>query len=84
MSGFLRRGWVCAFGGARVTIRHRVRFDYTGVMGSAKRLPPEHPPWLVSGIPTHRTVDQRWFHSLEEAMIWAQGELSLRTTRELM
>lgn len=79
----MRRGWCCVLDG-RVTIRHRVRFDYTGVKGSAKRLPPDHPPWLVSGLPTHRGKDQRWFNSLEEAMTWAQGEIDMKTTRELL
>ena len=79
-NGFFRRGWVCVLDG-RVTIRHRVRFDYTGVKGSASRLPPDHPPWLVTGVIGHK---ERWFSSLEEAMVWAQGELSMRETKELL
>ena len=80
-AGFLRRGWVCSFGS--VTIRHRLRFDYTGTKGSASRLPPEHPPWLVSGLPTHRGKDQKWFATAEEALCWAQGEISMRETAKL-
>ena len=81
MSGFLRRGWVFAFEG--VTIRHRLRFDYTGTKGSASRLPPEHPPWLVSGIPDHRAQNQKWFRTAEEALEWAQGEMLMRETKGL-
>ncbi|MDZ4342143.1 MAG: hypothetical protein U1E51_06850 [Candidatus Binatia bacterium] len=64
-------------------IRHRVRFDYTGRKGSASPLPKGHPPWLVSGIPTHLGKDQRWFYSLEAALVWAQGEMAMKTTRSL-
>ena len=82
MNGFLRRGWVCSFG--TVTVRHRVRFDYTGTPGSASRLPADHSPWLVSGIPNHLGTSQRWFKSCEEALVWAQGELLLKETRNLV
>lgn len=73
----LSRGWVCSFG--NVTVRHRLRFDYNGDKGSACRLPPDHPPWLVSGLPDGR----KWFYSLEEALAWAQGEISMQRVRGL-
>ena len=79
----LRRGWVFTFG--PVTICHRLRFDYRqGVKGSACRLPPDHPPWLVRGVQNHLGASQRWFRTAEEALTWAAGELALRETKELL
>lgn len=79
--GFLKRGWVFTFN--TVMIRHRLKFDYTGVKGSAKRLPAGHPPWLVTGLPSHQGKHQRWFQTAEEALVWAQGELSMRALERI-
>jgi len=80
--GYLRRGWVFTFGSA--LIRHRLRFDHDGTPGSAHRLPAGHPPWLISGVPNRLGTSRRWFQTAEEALVWVQGEIDLKTTRDLL
>ena len=76
------RGWVVNLPEGGV-IRHRLKFDHvSGIKGSGRKLPPGHPHWLLSA----RWVKGRdkWFETLEEAMVWAVNELALRQTAGLL
>ena len=69
--GAFSRGWVLEYRrkGGHFFIRHRVK----GL--DRKRLPPGHPPWLLSYLYNK----PRWFYSLEAALAYAQAQISMET-----